>query len=57
MVSILTPKLPYDCVIVSIRRHGVLLVPHGDMIIMPGDIFSFFVLSADEERLHACFEC
>ena len=56
-VAILAPELPYDCVIVSNRRHGVLLVPHGDMIIMPGDILSFFVLSADEERLRACFEC
>ena len=56
-VSDIAPTLPYDCVIVSIRRYGTLLVPHGDTKIMPGDIVSCFVRSADEERLRDCFSC
>jgi Trk K+ transport system NAD-binding subunit len=56
-VSDVAPTLPYDCVLVSIRRHGTLMVPHGDTKILPGDIVSCFVRSADEERLHDCFSC
>ena len=54
-VSDVAPQLPYDCVIVSIRRHGTLLVPHGDTKFLPSDIVSCFVRSADEERLRDCF--
>ena len=54
-VSDVAPDLPYDCVIVSIRRHGTLLIPHGDTKIIPDDIITFFVRSADEQRLRACF--
>lgn len=55
LVSDLAPDLPYDCVIVNIRRHGTVLIPHGDTKILPRDIITFFVRSADEERLQACF--
>ena len=55
LVSDLAPELPYDSVIVSIRRHGTLLIPHGDTRLMSGDIITFFLRSADEERLLACF--
>ena len=54
-VADIAPELPYDCVIVSIRRHGTLLIPHGDTKINPEDVITFFVRSADEERLQACF--
>ncbi len=29
--------LPKQCILVSIRRDGQLLIPHGDTVIMPGD--------------------
>lgn len=47
--------LPYECVVVSVRRQGVLLVPHGDTVLRPEDVLNVFVRRADEAQLRECF--
>ena len=46
--------LPHNCVVVSIRRDGALLIPHGDTVLRPGDRVTVFVGFADEEELRQC---
>ncbi len=53
----IAPRLPYESVIVSIRRKGTLLIPHGDTRLLPGDLLHVFVRSADEAALRNCFLC
>ncbi|MCP4423368.1 MAG: CBS domain-containing protein [Chloroflexi bacterium] len=53
-VAELAPTLPYDCVVVSIRRQGSLLIPHGDTTLQPGDLTNVFVRRADEAKLRRC---
>lgn len=50
----LAPQLPYDCVVVSVRRQGHLLVPHGDTVLLPGDILTVFVRRLEENQVHQC---
>jgi len=50
----LAPQLPYDCVVVSVRRQGHLLVPHGDTVLLPGDVLTVFVRRLDEAQVHQC---
>jgi CIC family chloride channel protein len=50
------PLLPHECVVVSIRRQGVVLIPHGDTILQEGDEINFFLRQSDEEALKACFD-
>ena len=54
-LAALAPKLPYECVVVSVRRQGGLLVPHGDTILRPDDVLNVFVRRADEVQLRDCF--
>lgn len=50
----LSEVLPQECVIVSIRRHGSVLIPHGDTIVQPGDLLSVFLRRTDEAQLRHC---
>lgn len=50
----LSAILPHDCVIVSVRRRGTLLIPHGDTTLRPGDRVTAFLRHTDEERLRDC---
>ncbi len=50
----LGPKLPYECVVVSIRRQGLVLIPHGDTVLQAGDQVNFFLRQSDEEQLRLC---
>lgn len=52
----IAPALPYECVVVSVRRQGVLLVPHGDTVLRPDDVLNVFVRRADEAQLRTCFQ-
>ena len=54
MVADIAPELPYECVLVSVRRQGVLLVPHGDTVLQPGDVLNVFVRRAEERQLRDC---
>jgi CIC family chloride channel protein len=50
----LSQHLPHDCVIVSIRRHGTVLIPHGDTVLRSGDLINVFLRRTDENELRAC---
>ena len=54
-LAALAPALPYECVVVSVRRQGVLLVPHGDTVLLPEDVLNVFVRRTDEAQLRDCF--
>jgi CIC family chloride channel protein len=47
-------KLPNDCIFVSIRRNGKVLIPHGENRLLSGDQITAFVQSKDVEKLYAC---
>lgn len=46
--------LPHDCVVVGVRRHGTLLIPHGDTILRAGDEVTAFLRHSDESSLRHC---
>jgi CIC family chloride channel protein len=46
-------KLPFECLVVSIRRKMQMLFPRGSTIIEAGDVVTFLVSPSGEERLHA----
>jgi CIC family chloride channel protein len=50
----LSQRLPQDCVIVSIGRHGTVLIPHGNTVLRPGDMVNVFLRETDEAELRAC---
>lgn len=47
-------KLPNDCIFVSIRRNGKVLIPHGENQLLSGDRITAFVHSKDVEKLYEC---
>lgn len=47
-------QLPEDCVIVALRRHGSLLIPHGDTVLQSGDEVTAFLRHSDESALRRC---
>ena len=50
-VSELAAGLPHDCVLVSVRRAGRLLIPHGDTRLQAGDEITAFVSHAQRDEL------
>jgi len=46
--------LPTECILVSIRRNGRVLIPHGDTVFQPGDQITAFTRSPDAETLFHC---
>jgi len=46
--------MPDECILISIRRGGVVVIPHGDTIFQPGDHVTAFIRSRDAEALHRC---
>lgn len=46
--------LPYECILISIRREGRVLIPHGDTKFQAGDHVTAFIRNRDAESLHAC---
>jgi CIC family chloride channel protein len=53
-IAELAEKLPNDCIFVSIRRNGKVLIPHGENQLLSGDQITAFVQSKDVEKLYAC---
>lgn len=53
-IAELAEKLPNDCIIVSIRRNGKVLIPHGENKLLSGDQITAFVQSKDVEKLYEC---
>lgn len=48
------PKLPKECILVSIRRNGKMMIPHGDTMLQVGDRITAFVAVRDAEAVHRC---
>jgi len=46
--------LPNDCIFVSIRRNGRVMIPHGNTILLSGDQITAFIQTSDVKRLHEC---
>jgi len=53
-IAELAEKLPNDCIFVSIRRNGKVLIPHGENKLLSGDRITAFVQSKDVEKLYEC---
>ncbi|MEJ2747751.1 MAG: chloride channel protein [Anaerolineae bacterium] len=53
-ISALAADLPHDCVLVSVRRHGNVFIPHGDTTLKPGDMVTIFVREEEEDHLRSC---
>jgi CIC family chloride channel protein len=53
-IAELAEKLPNDCIFVSIRRNGKVLIPHGENQLLSGDQVTAFVQSKDVEKLYEC---
>lgn len=53
-VSELAQDFPDDCILISIRRKGRVLIPHGYTTFQPGDHITAFIRTKDSEKLHAC---
>ena len=46
-------ELPHDYVVVSVRRHGSVIIPHGDTVLQAGDIVHAFLRRSDEEQFRS----
>ena len=53
-VSQLSPGFPKQCILVSVRRSGKLLIPHGDTVFQAGDRVTVFVNAHDVDAVHDC---
>lgn len=50
----IAPLIPDDCILVSIRREGRVVIPHGTTVFRPGDTITAFVRRNDIGRVEAC---
>ncbi|MEZ4657539.1 MAG: chloride channel protein [Caldilineaceae bacterium] len=46
------PQLPHDCILVRIRRQGVMMIPHGNTVFQSGDDVTAFIRSQDFEAVY-----
>ncbi len=53
-ISQLAENLPHDCILISIRRDGNILIPHGETKLQTNDQLTAFIQSRDVEELYAC---
>ncbi|MFQ5576770.1 MAG: TrkA C-terminal domain-containing protein, partial [Anaerolineae bacterium] len=53
-VQDIAAKMPDDYILISIRRNGAVLIPHGDTVFKPGDHITAFIRSRDSEAFHQC---
>jgi CIC family chloride channel protein len=54
-VSELSELIPKDCVLVSVRREGLTIIPRGTTQFQSGDQVTAFVRHKDVSSLHSCF--
>ncbi len=50
-IRALAENLPQDCILVSVRRDGKVLIPHGDTVLQAGDRLTAFVNLQQAETL------
>jgi len=48
--------LPRECILISIRRGGKVLIPHGNTVLQSGDDVTAFIASQDFEQLRHCLQ-
>ncbi len=53
-ISELSPNFPKKCILVSIRRDGQLLIPHGDTVFQNEDLVTVFVNANDVAEIQKC---
>jgi len=54
-ISEIAPLLPLECILISIRRDGRLLIPNGNTLMLAGDKLTAFARSADVEKVYQVF--
>ncbi len=54
-VQEISPKLPEDCVLISIERNGRVIIPHGSTVFDVEDRLTAYTRVCDAEHLFACF--
>ena len=52
MVCEIANDLPHECILISIRRDGKVLIPHGETLLEAGDQLTAFTRSEDVEKLY-----
>lgn len=50
----LAEKLPHDCILISVRRDGQMLIPHGGTKLQANDQLTAFIQSKDVEQFYTC---
>jgi len=50
----LSSAFPQECILVSVRRQGRMLIPHGDTVFQAGDLVTLFVNAGDLEAIWGC---
>jgi CIC family chloride channel protein len=50
-LSELASRIPADCILISVKRDGRVLIPHGDTMFQAGDKLTAFVRSQDVPSL------
>jgi CIC family chloride channel protein len=53
-VADIATNMPKDCVLVSIKRDGIMMIPHGDTVFQAGDQVTAFVRHQDAKKLFSC---
>ena len=53
-ISQLAENLPHDCILISVRRDGNILIPHGETKLQTNDQLTAFIQSKDVEKLYTC---
>jgi len=51
-ISEIASTLPHECILISIRRDGLVLFPHGETQLQVGDQITAFTRSEEVERLY-----
>ncbi len=52
-VQEISSALPQDAILVSVRRHGQVLIPHGTTRFEPGDLITAFIHTKDTDALRS----
>lgn len=50
------PTLPKECILVSIRRNGKMMIPHGDTTLQVGDQITAFTDVGDTPKVKRCLQ-
>ena len=55
-VEDVAPCMPEESILISIKRNGNVIIPHGDTRFQTGDLITAFVREKDIETLQACLK-